>query len=196
MKRVFVGLAILGFVAGCGKGDKDPYARWFESPERVVQGIMKAYETRDDSLYAAFLAEDFAYTFEPPSGDAGDVLTWGKSEEVLSASSLFGTGDVQSVRLTLNAGPARSSNGPGGRERMTVPVSGGELVIAVKDKEPTVVKLNRQELVLERQGEGKGRWIVVEWHDFPTPVSPTAASAPGTGAVPASGDSAHDGHHH
>jgi hypothetical protein len=76
MKRAFLCFLVLGLLAGCGKKDgKDASAKWFASPEKVVQGIMAAYETRNDSLYAAFLAEDFRYIFEPEGSDAGDILT-------------------------------------------------------------------------------------------------------------------------
>jgi hypothetical protein len=172
MKRAFLWFLVLGLVVGCGKkGGKDASAKWFESPEQVVQGIMVAYETRNDSLYAAFLAENFRYIFEPEGADSADVLTWGKGEEVMSASSLFRTPDVATVRLVLNAGAARAENGGvGGEERWVVPVTGGQLTISVKDKEPTVVNLNRQELVMRRvPASPKPRWQVVEWHDFPTP---------------------------
>lgn len=185
MKRAFLCFLVLGLVAGCGKKEgKDAFAKWSASPEKVVQGIMTAYETRNDSLYAAFLAEDFRYIFEPEGSDSSDVLTWGKGEEVLSASSLFRTPDVTTVRLILNAGAARPGKGPGGEERQVVPVSGGELTITVKDKEPTVVKLNRQEIVMRRSpGSEKPRWQVVEWHDFPS-----------AGPAVATRDSSHAGH--
>jgi hypothetical protein len=185
MKRACLCFLVLGLVAGCGKkGGKDDSAKWFASPEKVVQGIMAAYETRNDSLYAAFLAEDFRYIFEPEGSDAGDILTWGKGEEVLSASSLFRTPDVTTVRLVLNTGAARPGKGPGSEERQVVPVSGGELTIMVKDKEPTVVKLNRQEIVMRRiPGLEKPRWQVVVWHDFPS-----------AGPAVAIRDSSHTGH--
>ena len=54
-----------------------------------------------------------------------------------------------------------------------VPVSGGQLVISVKGKDPTIVALNRQEIVL-RQTQPK-KWQIVEWHDYPVPASSAAA---------------------
>ena len=55
---------------------------------------------------------------------------------------------------------------------MSVPVSGGQLVISVKGKDPTIVALNRQEIVM-RQTEPK-KWQIVEWHDYPVPSSSAA----------------------
>ena len=50
-------------VVGCGKKSEkqpaDPEAVWASSPEKVVEGLTHAYQTRDDSLYASLLADDF-----------------------------------------------------------------------------------------------------------------------------------------
>ena len=169
-------LAVAGSMTGCGKKGGNT-AKYFEKPEKVIQGLMAAYETRNDSLYASFLADDFRYSFEPQGGDS---LGWGKDEEVLSASSLFKTPEVQSVRYKLYAGAPKPAQGPGRQGWMTVPVSGGQLVISVKGKDPTIVALNRQEIVM-RQTQPK-KWQIVEWHDYPVPASSVA-----------SGDSAHMG---
>ena len=192
MKRSWVW--VVGFVLlfGCGKKASDPQAQWFAKPEKVVEGIMAAYETRNDSLYAAFLAPDFRYSFEPQGGDSVDVLGWGKEEEVLSVSSLFRTQDVESVRFKLDAGPPKAAEGPGREGWMAVPISGGQLVITVKDKHPTVVTLNRQEIVLRPRGESKNKqWQVVEWHDYPVPGT-AVASHDSTHSEPGG----HEGHVH
>jgi hypothetical protein len=187
MKRAWIWMLVLvvtGSVAGCGKKGSNT-AKYFEKPEKVIQGLMAAYETRNDSLYASFLADDFRYTFEPEGADSVDVLGWGKEEEVLSASSLFKTPEVQSVRYKLYAGAPKPAEGPGRQGWMTVPVSGGQLVISVKGKDPTIVALNRQEIVM-RQVQPK-KWQIVEWHDYPVPASSAAAgdSARGqSGAMP------------
>jgi len=176
MKRAWVWMLVLvvvGGMTGCGKKGGNT-AKYFEKPEKVIQGLMAAYESRNDSLYASFLAEDFRYTFEPQGGDSVDVLGWGKEEEVLSASSLFKTPEVQSVRYKLYAGAPKPAEGPGRQGWMTVPVSGGQLVISVKGKDPTIVALNRQEIVM-RQTQPK-KWQIVEWHDYPVPASSAATN--------------------
>ena len=176
---LILSVAVAGSMTACGKKGGNT-AKYFEKPEKVIQGLMAAYEARNDSLYASFLADDFRYTFEPQGADSVDVLGWGKEEEVLSASSLFKTPEVQSVRYKLYAGAPKPTDGPGHQGWMTVPVSGGQLVISVKGKDPTIVALNRQEIVM-RQTEPK-KWQIVEWHDYPVPASSAAA-----------GDSAHMG---
>lgn len=176
MRRIgFLTVILLVGLSACGKdkGDRaseDPDARWFQSPTRVVEGIMYAYQTRNDSLYAAFLAEDFHYYFEPAEGDTNDVLGWGKEEEVVATGNLFRTPDVDSLTFRLQAGNPRPANGPGRAGWMVVPVSGGEMRVLVKNKEPMEVTLNRQEIVLRpRQGSEPARWEIVEWHDYPAP---------------------------
>ena len=174
MKRAWTWMLVLvvvGSMTGCGKKDGNT-AKYFEKPEKVIQGLMAAYESRNDSLYASFLAEDFRYTFEPQGGDSVDVLGWGKEEEVLSASSLFKTPEVQSVRYKLYAGVPKPVEGKQGW--MSVSVSGGQLVISVKGKDPTIVALNRQEIVM-RQTQPK-KWQIVEWHDYPVPTSSAATN--------------------
>ena len=192
MKRAWIWMLVLavgGGLAACGKkGAKTD--KYFEKPEKVIEGLMAAYETRDDSLYAAFLAEDFRYTFEPQGNDSIDVLGWGKEEEVLSASSLFKTPEVESVKLQLYADKPQPAGGAGREGWMAIPIKGGQLVISVKDKEPTVVALNRQEIILRQEQSSPKRWHIVEWHDYP-----------GHGGSTASQDSthshgAHDGHGH
>lgn len=169
MKRAWIWILILAVSGGliaCGKkGAKTD--KYFEKPEKVIEGLMAAYETRNDSLYAAFLAEDFRYTFEPQGSDSVDVLGWGKEEEVLSASSLFKTPEVESVKLQLYADKPKPVDGAGREGWMAIPIKGGQLVISVKDKEPTVVALNRQELILRQEQSSPKRWHIVEWHDYP-----------------------------
>jgi hypothetical protein len=94
---------------------------------------------------------------------------------------------VQSVRYKLYAGAPKPAEGPGRQGWMTVPVSGGQLVISVKGKDPTIVALNRQEIVM-RQTQPK-KWQIVEWHDYPVPASSAAAGDSArlgqSGAMPA-----------
>ncbi len=174
MKRwviLFLGAALL--VVGCGKKSEkqpaDPEAAWASSPEKVVDGIMHAYQTRDDSLYASLLADDFRYYFEPAGADSADVLGWGKEEEVVATSNLYKTQDVESLSYSLEAGPAHPD--PDHQGWMVVPIAGGEMTVVVRNKEPMKVTLNRQELVMAPVGGKKpgSRWVIEEWHDYPVP---------------------------
>ncbi|HET9233604.1 MAG TPA: hypothetical protein VFP10_05665 [Candidatus Eisenbacteria bacterium] len=191
MKRAWIWilvLAVSGGLVACGKkGAKTD--KYFEKPEKVIEGLMAAYETRNDSLYAAFLAEDFRYTFEPQGGDSIDVLGWGKEEEVLSASSLFKTPEVESVKLQLYAEKPKPADGAGREGWVAIPIKGGQLVISVKDKEPTVVALNRQEIILRQEQSSPKRWHIVEWHDYPAHGGSTASQD-------SAAHGAHDGHGH
>jgi hypothetical protein len=176
MKHRLIQLGILAvLVLGCGKSD--PEAQWFTSPTKVVEGLMHAYETRNDSLYAALLAEDFRYYFEPAGTDSLDILGWGKEEEVVATGNLFRTPDVESLRFRLEYDQARGATGSHRDGWMLVPVRGGELVVSVRDKEPMQVALNRQELVMRpaRRGKQDG-WEIVEWHDYPAPPAEMAPS--------------------
>jgi hypothetical protein len=179
---VVLGAALL--VAGCGKKTEqeaeNPRAAWASSPEKVVQGIMHAYQTRDDSLYASLLADDFRYYFEPAGADSADVLGWGKEEEVVATSNLFKTQDVVSLSYELQAGPAHPD--PDHEGWMVVPVSGGEMDVVVRNKEPMKVTLNRQELIMRPLDDGK-RWVIEEWHDYPAPDTGS-----GGGETPAEAD--------
>jgi hypothetical protein len=172
--RQLLGVLVLGLVAwGCGgdDGDGDLNAEWFSSPTKVVEGIMHAYETRNDSLYAAFLAEDFRYYFEPQGADSSDILGWGQEEEVVATRNLFRTSDVEDLDYSLRIGKAESAKGAGRSGWMMVPVSGGELVVSVKDKDPMQVVLNRQEIMLRPAASNNParKWEIVEWHDYPVP---------------------------
>lgn len=171
MRRILWLPVLLLITSSCGKDkdDQDPNARWFSSPTKVVEGIMHAYETRDVDLYASFLSDDFRYYFEPQGADSADVLGWGKEEEVVATGNLFRTQDVESLAYSLEFGKAKSATGAGREDWMIVPVSGGEMVVAVHDKEPMEVVLNRQEIVLRPLGGGNAsrKWEVIEWHDYP-----------------------------
>jgi hypothetical protein len=181
MRRIailLIGMAAMA--AACGR-NKDPDAKWFSSPTQVVQGVMHAYETRNDTLFADFLAEDFRYFFEPQVDDSVEVLGWGKEEEVASTGSLFRTPDVVSIKLDLRYDDARAApqDRPGW---MVVPISGGELVVSLKDKDPMQVTLNRQEILVRPRAEKESgrKWEIVEWHDYPNPNAPA-----GGGGTPA-----------
>jgi len=141
---------------------------WVTSPEKVVQGLMAAYESRNDSLYASLLADEFRYYFEPPGASPDDILGWGKEEDLVATGNLFRTSDVSRLSLTLNAGSAQPVTGRQG-EWMMIPVAGGELRVEVRDKEPMVVTLNRQEIYVHKKGSA---WQVAEWRDYPDPSAP------------------------
>jgi hypothetical protein len=175
MRRVWIVLAGASLVAaGCGKA-KDPEAQWFSSPTKVVEGIMHAYETRNDTLYASFFAKDYRYYFQPVHAESTDFLGWGKDEEVAGTSSLFKTPDVTSIRLDLQVGKPHPAAAPHA-DWMVVPISGGEMVVSSRDKDPMQVALNRQEIILRPRSEKKSarKWEVVEWHDYPNPDAPAA----------------------
>jgi hypothetical protein len=176
MKRAWVpGVLVLALLWGCGRDDAgkgaDPHAEWFSTPTKVVEGIMHAYQTRNDSLYAAFLAEDFRYYFEPQGADSSDILGWGKEEEVVATGNLFKTPDVEQLNYVLHFTDARAAEGAGRTGWMVVPISWGEMVVSVRNKEAMQVVLNRQEIVLRpsRSGNPIRKWEIVEWHDYPSP---------------------------
>lgn len=172
----------LGILVGCGgSGDSGdsagtadtpaaaPIPEWFTSPDKVVEGLMVAYRTRNDSLYSALLAEDFRYYFVPPGADSSDILGWGKLEDLGATSNLFRTPDVQVLSLELQAAPSRdAADHP---EWKMVPVAGGELRVEVADKEAMQVMLNRQEIYV-RQDPASSRWQVIAWYDYPDPEAP------------------------
>jgi len=167
-------VVILGLFAGCGGGEQespaDPLAVWFSTPEKVVQGLMFAYETRNDSLYAELLADEFRYSFEPPGADSADVLGWGKEEDLVATGNLFRTPDVNVLALELQIEAAVTvSDRP---EWMMVPVSGGELRVEVNEREPMQVELNRQEIFVRPVPGTKDRWQVIAWRDYPEPITP------------------------
>lgn len=173
MKHRSASLVILGAIlVACGaKSEDSPPARaaesWSSSPDRVVEGLMHAYAARDDSLYATLLADDFRYYFEPPEGQSGDALGWGREEDIVSTGNLFKTPEVTALRLSLQVAPAHPVEGKPGW--MVVPVAGGELRVDVKDKEPMQQTLNRQEIYLKPHPRDPKLWQIVEWKDFPAP---------------------------
>lgn len=193
MKRVLVWVLPFLVLAGAGCGGcgkpEDPNAQWFSSPTKVVDGLMHAYETRNDSLYAAFLADDFRYYFEPAGADSLGVLGWGKEEEVVATGNLFRTPDVESLRFTLKHGAARPADGPDRDGWMVVPVSGGEMVVSVKNKDAMEVPLNRQEIVLRpvTHDNAVRKWEIVEWHDYPAPPEPGEGGSEAGTSEPGSG---------
>ena len=167
MKRLgIVVLALMALGSGCGRKGSDP--------AEVVQGLMHAYVTRDDSLYASLLAEDFKYSFEPAGADSADILQWGKEEEVMSTGNLFRTADVEQIAYRLDYSVARPAGGSGREGWMIIPVQGGQLRVVVRNKEPWQVDLNRQEILVRPREAAKTRgaigWEIVEWRDFPVPL--------------------------
>ncbi len=160
--------------AGCGTKDEaesvDPDAKWTSNPTMIVDAIMHAYDTRNDSLYASLLADDFRYIFEPDGADSADVLGWGKEEEVTATGNLFRTHDVEGLSYHLEAGAPQPATGPGQDGWMVIPISGGRMEVNVRDKEPMRVQLNRQEIFVRPVGDDDPpkRWEIVEWRDYPT----------------------------
>jgi hypothetical protein len=163
-------LFVLVGAAACGGRRDEAVPRsegWYSSPERVVQGLMRAYETRDDSLYASLLADEFRYFFEPPGADSADVLGWGKEEELIGTGNLFRTQEVERLSYVLQAGTPAPA--PRNADWMVIPVAGGEMRVDVKDKEPMSVALNRQEIFVRRDPRDRNRWQIIEWRDYPAP---------------------------
>ena len=176
MRRAWILVSVIALVlAACGKdtpSSEESFDQYFSSPAKVVEGIIHAYETRNDSLYAAFLSDDFRYYFEPQGSDSMDVLGWGKEEEVVGTASLFNTPDVESLDYELQLGSGRTVDEAGKEGWKLIPVKGGRMVISVKDKDPVEVVLNRQEIVF--RPDILKKWRVVEWHDYPDPNSEAA----------------------
>ena len=172
VRRPLVLLVLVVGLAACGgKGDAnrdDP--GWAATPEKVVEGLMVAYTDRNDSLYAALLADDFRYTFVPAGGDSNEVLGWGKEEDLVATANLFRTPDVTRLTLDLRTGAARESRE--NPEWTMVPVSGGQLRVEVADREPMVVELNRQEIHVRPDPQRPDHWQVIAWYDFPVPEAP------------------------
>jgi hypothetical protein len=182
MKRKLIILSVVTMLAGlgavgCGSrgGDGasgkagDSVAGWTASPQKVVEGLMHAYATRNDSLYAELLAGDFRYHFEPPGADSTEFLGWGKEEDLVATSNLFRTAEVDSLALDLRVQQPRAASAEKGKEWMVIPVAGGELRVHVQEKEPMVVVLNRQEIFVRRVPSGAERWEVIAWYDYPKP---------------------------
>ena len=175
MKSLLILALLLAACVGCSGGDSTPaqeaaqvpaaFDRWLATPEDVIKGVMHAYETRNDSLYASLLAEEFTYQFEPPGAGPEDILSWGREEEVMATGSLFQTPELESVTLSLDYAEAQQVSDA----RVMIPVSGGELRLDVKEKDATLVTLNRQEIFLSPHPSDKGRWQIVAWHDYPSP---------------------------
>lgn len=169
-------LIALAPLAGCGgSGDAEsPAAKseasWASSPDQVVQGIMHAYATRNDSLYATLLASDFRYHFEPPGADSTEYLGWGKDEDLVATSNLFHTSEVESLSFDLDVQASRAASR--GEGWMVIPVDGGKLRVHVADKEPMEVTLNRQEIYVRPVPGKAGDWEVIAWYDYPEPEAP------------------------
>jgi hypothetical protein len=168
MKRFGIALLVLVVLgSGCGRRQSDP--------SEVVQGLMRAYETRDDSLYASLLAPEFKYSFEPAGADSGDILEWGKEEEVMATGNLFRTPDVEQLVFRLDYSAAKPAEGSGHEGWMVIPVQGGQMKVMVKNKEPMQVDLNRQELLVRPKDTAKKKgaigWEIVRWQDFPAPIA-------------------------
>jgi hypothetical protein len=162
-----LGLAACG---GSGGSEEASDPGWASSPEKVVEGLMTAYTDRNDSLYAALLADEFRYTFVPAGTDSAEVLGWGKEEDLVATANLFRTPDVTRLTLDLRTGAARES-----RENpdwTMVPVAGGQLRVEVADREPMVVDLNRQEIHVRPDPQRPDHWQVIAWYDFPAPEAP------------------------
>lgn len=144
-------------------------SEWFNSPTKVVDGLMYAYETRNDSLYAALLADDFRYYYEPAGADSLGVVGWGKQEEVMATRNLFRAPAVESLRFILKHGEAHPAGGADRDGWMVVSISGGEMVVSVKNKDPMEVPLNPQAIVVRpvTYDNSIRKWEIVEWHDYP-----------------------------
>jgi hypothetical protein len=145
------------------------------SPDNVIHNLEKSWITCNYNEYAAALSSDFTYVFAPQDvgGPDNNPATWGRTDDLLSASHLFGKTAAnrdgyiaQSVNLEFTAG-ADSSNNMNGWTKVVL----SQIFLTVIARQQNtgdpldyLIQGDQANLWLTQEG---GAWKIVRWEDKP-----------------------------
>lgn len=81
-----------------------------DSPESVLQLLIKSYTRRDIVLYASLLAGDFQFWFDPDTRPSTVPDFWTRQQDSTGTGNLFAASDVSDIRIRLTYGTSTWDN--------------------------------------------------------------------------------------
>jgi len=178
---ILLGVAVL---SGCifspdikNPGDPhDPYSQP-TAPESLITNLQASYRNREIERYAAILAPEFTFKFQPI--DANDIGTpfWTREQDSTGTKALLTTTEVSDIRINLIYGARDTSvNFPGSPlDSLKIRIITTDLQVDQTDGTTWVVT-DQQDMFfrkgIETNGEDPTHWWLYEWDDLPTLAAP------------------------
>jgi ketosteroid isomerase-like protein len=131
-----------------------------EAPASVLDCLVQAYQTRDVEAIDALYAPDFEFWF----GTEESHTSWGRVEELESATNMFANARVQEIRLELDGAREVVS----GTEPNTWIIRGVYAHIRVtadQSAEPYKVEGQDHEFLVRLVAEPTPHWQIYRWTD-------------------------------
>ena len=172
---------------GCCSGDPcPPWTAYSQptAPESLITNLQVAYRNREIEHYAALLAPEFIFKFQPI--DANDIGTpfWTRDQDSSGTRALLTTTEVSDIRINLIYGDRDSIFD------LSPPVDTLRVRIITTDLQvdqtdgTTWVVTDQQDFFFRKgkltKGENPLYWWIYEWDDLPTLGSPALAGIPPT----------------
>ena len=186
MNRILRNVLLLGVavLTGCIFSPKkedptpvhDPYSQP-TAPESLITNLQASYRNREIEHYAAILAPDFIFKFQPL--DANDIGTpfWTRDQDSTGTRALLTTTEVSDIRINLIYGARDTAiNFPGTPlDSLKIRIITTDLQVDQTDGTTWVVT-DQQDMFfrkgIETNGEDPTHWWLYEWDDLPTLAAP------------------------
>ncbi len=164
-------------ITGCSDDKKtnpppDSHYLAATSPENLLANLKTAYEERNLGEYTKLFHEDFEFVFNPEDVQNPwnpTPSTWARTEELLSAQSIFADSLVERIQLTFNQGDPEewTEFAPGG---LKVRMDGVFLTVTTRNSEGEPLYLVVQGAThwfYFLQDSGSSTWRIRRWEDSP-----------------------------
>jgi hypothetical protein len=164
-------------------------------PENVLENLQTSYVQREITRFDSLLFDSQApgadstegYTFRFWDWDVQHEVvpdaTWGRTEEILSASSMFASPDVEDIDINLTYTPPYYDNTQGHEGQQIIYVTNASLSVVAREPDkpdPTtylvVSNLARFRFKVQYvSAKGDSLWRIIYWED----LGSTSAAKPG-----------------
>ena len=194
MQSLFRYILLVGVVAAvgckdstdciyCGGGGWSTYSQP-SAPESLITNLQVSYRNREIEHYAALLAPEFIFKFQPI--DANDLGTpfWTRDQDSAGTRALLTTTEVSDIRINLIYGASDSTiDASPPVDTLKVRIITTDLQVDQTDGTTWVVT-DQQDFLFrkgkEEHGENPDYWLIYEWDDLPRVASPGFAITPPT----------------
>jgi hypothetical protein len=149
-----------------------------DSPQHVLQNLIRAYEHKDAVHYLDCLAEDFTFWANPYEAEDNPALApgyWDKAEEITIHGAMFGENGAETIALTLTQdGDPMQIEGPepGDPPEWQYTEAVDLRVYVIMQEGPMTFLASAPSLFRFREDadelgpNGETLWEIVSWHDL------------------------------
>jgi hypothetical protein len=169
------------------KPTPDPYLPQTK-PENVLENLQTSYINREITRFDSLLFDSEApgadstegYTFrfwatDVTNGNVPDA-TWGRAEEILSASSMFSSSEVENIDIKLTYTPPYYDNTQGHEGQQIIYVTNASLSVVARkqgEPEPTTYRVDSNFARFRFKAQwvnatGDSLWRIIYWEDLGT----------------------------